>query len=373
MKFIYTSQYDNCLTYKRIFLPRPDLGAPLLPGLFKGTYGSHGLELVLLSFHGESAHVTKITGDPNVPAGQTSLQIDMSQPLVLDHLEQQQNLQALVEIVSQWETWQASTERQIYPEENDDDDDEARQEEAEGYSHSIPEEGRWLCRRLAQEAQDGGDKLEEQSEISRQKVAGSCCWPIDSLDRQCESDPFQAEGQSSSRPQQVGSIVAEEVVLEHDQSGEADAVQEANENGRACEEVMCPKVEQPVDEGQLRREMNIRWEREGQQVASREAQGLLVCEEFHLPPEVLGRLTTLPRICHSRYYGKGLIAGHGFTSPQQTPGIFVHFDDDTFGFLWLQLRTFSIYSRVHEYLPRGTAPSTRAFLDMLRELGTIQA
>lgn len=52
---------SNCLTYRRIYLPpsRPDDLIP--PGLFKGTYGSHGLELVMLSFHGGRALGTKVT------------------------------------------------------------------------------------------------------------------------------------------------------------------------------------------------------------------------------------------------------------------------------------------------------------------------
>lgn len=52
---------SNCLTYRRIYLP-PSMPSDLLqPGLFKGTYGSHGLEIVMLSFHGDSARATKLT------------------------------------------------------------------------------------------------------------------------------------------------------------------------------------------------------------------------------------------------------------------------------------------------------------------------
>ncbi|XP_022438680.1 F-box only protein 31 isoform X4 [Delphinapterus leucas] len=61
MKFIYTSQYDNCLTYRRIYLPPSHPDDLIRPGLFKGTYGSHGLEIVMLSFHGKHARGTKIT------------------------------------------------------------------------------------------------------------------------------------------------------------------------------------------------------------------------------------------------------------------------------------------------------------------------
>lgn len=52
---------SNCLTYRRIYLP-PVMPSDLLkPGLFKGTYGSHGLEIVMLSFHENSARATKLT------------------------------------------------------------------------------------------------------------------------------------------------------------------------------------------------------------------------------------------------------------------------------------------------------------------------
>lgn len=61
--------HSNCLTYRRIYLPpsRPD--DLIQPGLFKGTYGSHGLEVVMLSFHGRLARGTKITVSGRTRAG----------------------------------------------------------------------------------------------------------------------------------------------------------------------------------------------------------------------------------------------------------------------------------------------------------------
>lgn len=52
---------SNCLTYRRIYLPPATPSDLLQPGLFKGTYGSHGLEIVMLSFHEKSARATKLT------------------------------------------------------------------------------------------------------------------------------------------------------------------------------------------------------------------------------------------------------------------------------------------------------------------------
>lgn len=53
--------HSNCLTYRRIYLPPSSPDDLIKPGLFKGTYGSHGLEIVMLSFHGKKAKGTKIT------------------------------------------------------------------------------------------------------------------------------------------------------------------------------------------------------------------------------------------------------------------------------------------------------------------------
>lgn len=56
--------HSNCLTYRRIYLPPSHPDDLIRPGLFKGTYGSHGLEIVMLSFHGKCARATKITVSP---------------------------------------------------------------------------------------------------------------------------------------------------------------------------------------------------------------------------------------------------------------------------------------------------------------------
>ncbi|XP_077309467.1 F-box only protein 31-B-like isoform X1 [Lithobates pipiens] len=99
MKFIYICQYDNCLTYRRIYHPpsRPD--DLVKPGFFKGTYGSHGLEIVMLSFQGMTAKATKITGDLNVPAGWPTLEVDLTQPMRLPCIEQSRNFSKLSRLI----------------------------------------------------------------------------------------------------------------------------------------------------------------------------------------------------------------------------------------------------------------------------------
>ncbi|XP_016422437.1 F-box only protein 31-like isoform X2 [Sinocyclocheilus rhinocerous] len=234
MKFIYTSQYDNCLTYRRIYLP-PCLPSDLLqPGLFKGTYGSHGLEIIMLSFHGSKAKATKLTGDPNVPAGQLTLEIDLNRPVRLPDLEHQRSIEELSRLVLG----------------------------------------------VHEEAQRGPQFRDAPSET--------------------------AEGSDSAPP-----AGAEDVEL-----------------GAAASEA----------------------------------------QPFVLPLGVMARNEVYPRTCKMCFYGTGLIAGHGFTSPERTPGLFVLFDDDHFGFIWLELKSFSLYSRLTDQLSHAQAPTLERFEAMLRNM-----
>nr|XP_058969121.1 F-box only protein 31-like [Pocillopora verrucosa] len=71
-------------------------------------------------------------------------------------------------------------------------------------------------------------------------------------------------------------------------------------------------------------------------------------QEFQIPPAYEARYTDYPHTYLARYHGKGRIASHGFVSPQWTRGHFVLFNDDMFGFLWIELMAFSVYSRTTE-------------------------
>uniref|UniRef100_A0A4W5KCR2 F-box protein 31 n=1 Tax=Hucho hucho TaxID=62062 RepID=A0A4W5KCR2_9TELE len=230
MKFIYTSQYDNCLTYRRIYLP-PRLPSDLLqPGLFKGTYGSHGLEIIMLSFHGPRARATKLTGDPNVPAGQLTLDVDLNRPVRLPDLEHQRSVEELSRLVL-----------------------------------GVHEEAQ-------QEAQS--------PDVAPQGVASP--------------QPGPSSSSSSSAPSEA--------------------------------------------------------------------------QAFVLPLGVMARNEVYPRTCKMCFYGTGLIAGHGFTSPERTPGLFILFDEDRFGFIWLELKSFSLYSRLTDQLAHAYAPNMERFEAMLRNM-----
>uniref|UniRef100_A0A8C5NKB4 F-box protein 31 n=1 Tax=Junco hyemalis TaxID=40217 RepID=A0A8C5NKB4_JUNHY len=250
MKFIYTSQYDNCLTYRRIYLPPSSPQDLIQPGLFKGTYGSHGLEIVMLSFHGKKAKGTKITGDPNIPAGQQTVEIDLAHPLQLPDIETLRDFSELSRMVLE-------VQEQVRREEQE---REQRQEEQE---HS-------------------------------QQAASQPASPLGGEGAEGEETAAGAEGTTQDKA----------------------------------------PASQP----------------------------------FVLPTGVISRNEDYPRTCRVCFYGTGLIAGHGFTSPERTPGVFVLFDDDRFGFIWLELKSFSLYSRIKVSFQNAQAPSQEAFDEMLKNI-----
>ncbi|KAM9228117.1 F-box only protein 31 isoform 2-T4 [Leptosomus discolor] len=254
MKFIYTSQYDNCLTYRRIYLPPSGPDDLIKPGLFKGTYGSHGLEIVMLSFHGKKAKGTKITGDPNIPAGQQTVEIDLAHPLQLPDVENLRDFSELSRIVLE-------VQEQVRREEQE---QEHRQEE------------------------------EERSQPAASQPAAK---PLGGEGAEGEETAAGAEGTAQDKA----------------------------------------PASQP----------------------------------FVLPMGVISRNEDYPRTCRICFYGTGLIAGHGFTSPERTPGVFVLFDDDRFGFIWLELKSFSLYSRIKVSFQNAEAPSREAFDEMLKNIQSL--
>ncbi|XP_063266781.1 F-box only protein 31 isoform X2 [Prinia subflava] len=254
MKFIYTSQYDNCLTYRRIYLPPSSPDDLIQPGLFKGTYGSHGLEIVMLSFHGKKAKGTKITGDPNIPAGQQTVEIDLAHPLQLPDIENLHDFSELSRIVLEVQ-------------------EQVRREEQEH------------------------EQQQQQEEEHSQQAASQPASPLGGEGAEGEETAAGAEGTTQDKA----------------------------------------PASQP----------------------------------FVLPMGVISRNEDYPRTCRICFYGTGLIAGHGFTSPERTPGVFVLFDDDRFGFIWLELKSFSLYSRIKVSFQNAQAPSREAFDEMLKNIQSL--
>ncbi|XP_076082197.1 F-box only protein 31-like isoform X1 [Mytilus galloprovincialis] len=69
----------------RIEVQRPDPIYPIQPGLLLAHYSAHGIEMFLLQYDmiKKEAEVIKITGDPNVPTGETSIYINLRKPMQL--------------------------------------------------------------------------------------------------------------------------------------------------------------------------------------------------------------------------------------------------------------------------------------------------
>lgn len=91
MKFIYISQYDNCLIYCCIYLLFSCFDDFIKFGFFKGIYGSYGLEIVMFSFYGWCVRGIKIMGDFNIFVGQQMVEIDLRYWIQLFDFENQCN------------------------------------------------------------------------------------------------------------------------------------------------------------------------------------------------------------------------------------------------------------------------------------------
>ena len=104
MKFVSVYHSRNMFTFSRVLTPEwvtehhgdhvsgcPQLTG-LAPGLFKGMYGAHGVELV----HLNDGQVVKVTGDPNVPFNQVTFRVTMKNKIVLP-LEMQENLDDVIQ------------------------------------------------------------------------------------------------------------------------------------------------------------------------------------------------------------------------------------------------------------------------------------
>ena len=104
MKFVSVYHSRNMFTFSRVLTPEwvtehhgdhvssSSQLTSLKPGLFKGQYGAHGVELV----HLKDGQVVKVTGDPNVPFNQVTFRVTMKNKIVLP-LETQRDVDDILQ------------------------------------------------------------------------------------------------------------------------------------------------------------------------------------------------------------------------------------------------------------------------------------
>ena len=74
---------------------------PIRPGLFKGTYSSHGIEIINLLYEDDLKTITgrKVTGDPNVPCDKVSFQAYLDQAMHLT-LEDKKSFERIRDVMT---------------------------------------------------------------------------------------------------------------------------------------------------------------------------------------------------------------------------------------------------------------------------------
>ncbi|XP_023602740.1 F-box only protein 31-like [Myotis lucifugus] len=91
---------------------------------------------------------------------------------------------------------------------------------------------------------------------------------------------------------------------------------------------------------------------------------------FVLPVGVRSRDRNYPQTCRMCFYGVDTvtITFDGFAHRWRYPGVFILFDENHFGFLWLEAKHFFLFSRVQNTFQTAEAPSPQAFLEMLSNI-----
>uniref|UniRef100_G1Q8Y6 F-box domain-containing protein n=1 Tax=Myotis lucifugus TaxID=59463 RepID=G1Q8Y6_MYOLU len=80
-----------------------------------------------------------------------------------------------------------------------------------------------------------------------------------------------------------------------------------------------------------------------------------------------------PRTCRMCFYGVDTVTVTlcDFTFTRRLPGVFILFDENHFGFIWLELKYFILFGRVQNTFRNVEAPSPQAFLEMLKNIQSV--
>ncbi|XP_065569483.1 F-box only protein 31-like isoform X2 [Artemia franciscana] len=119
LKFISSKHFEYGGTYQRLELPKVPVGArvPIKPGLFKGTYSAHGLEIIMLTYNLEGTKVEgiKVTGDRNIPTEKVTIRAHLPYAMTLTREQQEtfDTLEAIPSVISD-EPWEEMPSRQPF-------------------------------------------------------------------------------------------------------------------------------------------------------------------------------------------------------------------------------------------------------------------
>ncbi|XP_071816604.1 F-box only protein 31-like [Apostichopus japonicus] len=97
IKYLSIQHYESSCSFTCLQPINSLSNVPIQSGLFKGTYGGHGVEVIQLTYEGNRLYGTKVSGDPNVPAGKRSIIVHLDEPLVLNR-EQQRDLNSIKQL-----------------------------------------------------------------------------------------------------------------------------------------------------------------------------------------------------------------------------------------------------------------------------------
>uniref|UniRef100_G1Q1F6 F-box domain-containing protein n=1 Tax=Myotis lucifugus TaxID=59463 RepID=G1Q1F6_MYOLU len=91
---------------------------------------------------------------------------------------------------------------------------------------------------------------------------------------------------------------------------------------------------------------------------------------FVLPVGVRSIDRNYPRTCRMCFYGVDTVtvSFRGFSYTWRHAGVFILFDEDHFGFIWLEAKYFFLFRRVQDTFQNVEAPSPQAFLEMLKDI-----
>uniref|UniRef100_G1PZE4 F-box domain-containing protein n=1 Tax=Myotis lucifugus TaxID=59463 RepID=G1PZE4_MYOLU len=124
------------------------------------------------------------------------------------------------------------------------------------------------------------------------------------------------------------------------------------------------RVVQEIDEQVLREQ-----QQQQQEDGTEESEGHDWQEQpvpFVLPVGTRSRDHNYPRTCRMCFYGVNTVTSYGVA--WRHPGVFILFDENHFGFIWLEVKSFVLYGRVQNTFQNVEAPSPQAFLEMLKSI-----